>query len=293
MDDSLNVLQLPAAGRARAAFVKRVSDYLSRHEAENNLPLSVVVDIGDAATGRYQDARLWLAVDGGGSPHACLIWTPPFNLLTCYGDEPGARTVLLEALLDLGETPPGVTGPEPTAGEVAGWLARRSGVESERRMRQGVYRLTAVTPRPRAEGTIRRLQEADEGRFLPWLHAFAAEVGDQPRSAADIWRSFIDSATRRLLVYEVRGEPTCLVGVGGSTPNGRRIGPVYTPPEQRSRGYAEALVARVCQELLAAGTRFCFLYTDLDNPTANGVYRKVGFEQILESAEYELGARRA
>lgn len=290
MDDRLTVLQLPDPGRERTAFSKRVTDYLSRHEAENNLPLSVVADIATPAAGRYLGARVSLAVDDSGAPHSCLIWTPPFNLLVCYGDEPRGRTLLLEALSNLGETPPGVTGPEPTAGEVAGWLARRGGLESERRMQQGVYSLRAVTPGQRATGTVRQLQASDADRFVPWLHAFAAEVGDHPRSADEIWRTFMESATRRLLIYEVQGEPTCLVGVGGSTPNGRRIGPVYTPPEQRSRGYAEALVARVCQELLAGGTRFCFLYTDLDNPTANSVYRRVGFEQILESAEYRLRA---
>jgi len=49
-------------------------------------------------------------------------------------------------------------------------------------------------------------------------------------------------------------------GYGGRTPNGIRIGPSYTPPERRQRGYASALVAAACRlERLAAGNRFCFL----------------------------------
>ena len=39
------------------------------------------------------------------------------------------------------------------------------------------------------------------------------------------------------------GEVVSLAGVGSQTPNGVRIGPVYTPPEARNRGYASALVA--------------------------------------------------
>jgi predicted GNAT family acetyltransferase len=36
---------------------------------------------------------------------------------------------------------------------------------------------------------------------------------------------------------------------------------------------------------LAHGWRHCFLYTDLANLTSNGVYRKVGYEQVAEALD--------
>ena len=81
------------------------------------------------------------------------------------------------------------------------------------------------------------------------------------------------------------GGPVSLAGFGGGTPNGIRIGPVYTPPELRGRGYASALVAALSAELLAAGRRFCFLYTDLANPTSNRIYERIGYRRVCESAE--------
>ena len=74
-------------------------------------------------------------------------------------------------------------------------------------------------------------------------------------------------------------------GYGGETPNGIRIGPVYTPPEQRGHGYATGLVAEQSRSLLAGGRRFCFLYTDLDNATSNALYRRIGYRLVCESAE--------
>ena len=50
-----------------------------------------------------------------------------------------------------------------------------------------------------------------------------------------------------------------MCGVAGETPNGIRIGPVYTPTDLRGRGYASAVVAAVSQAELDAGRRFCFL----------------------------------
>jgi predicted GNAT family acetyltransferase len=32
------------------------------------------------------------------------------------------------------------------------------------------------------------------------------------------------------------------------------------------------------------------LYTQLANPTSNGIYRRIGYEPVLEVLRYELGA---
>jgi len=80
------------------------------------------------------------------------------------------------------------------------------------------------------------------------------------------------------------GRPVSLASFGNPTPNGIRIGPVYTPPEYRRRGYASALVAELSERLLA-GRRFCFLFTDLANPTANRIYEQIGYRRVCEAAE--------
>ncbi|OGO56238.1 MAG: hypothetical protein A2Z32_12645 [Chloroflexi bacterium RBG_16_69_14] len=77
-----------------------------------------------------------------------------------------------------------------------------------------------------------------------------------------------------------------MTGVGGPTPNGIRIGPVYTPPAVRGRGYASALVAAVSQAELDAGRRFCFLFTDLANPTSNHIYQAIGYEPVRDVDAY-------
>jgi predicted GNAT family acetyltransferase len=61
---------------------------------------------------------------------------------------------------------------------------------------------------------------------------------------------------------------------------------LYTPTEYRRHGYGTSLVAAVSSWLLAHGRRRCFLYTDLANPTSNSIYRRIGYRQVAESAEY-------
>jgi predicted GNAT family acetyltransferase len=87
---------------------------------------------------------------------------------------------------------------------------------------------------------------------------------------------------RRIFLWE-DAEPVSLVGVGGATPNGIRIGPVYTPPRFRGHGYASALTATVSQAMLDEGRRFCFLYTDLANPTSNKIYQAIGYKPVTDA----------
>jgi predicted GNAT family acetyltransferase len=77
-----------------------------------------------------------------------------------------------------------------------------------------------------------------------------------------------------------------LCGYGGRTPHGTRIGPVYTPPDLRARGYGSAVTAHATKEQLDGGRDYCFLYTDLSNPTSNKIYMKIGYERVCDSAEY-------
>ena len=51
------------------------------------------------------------------------------------------------------------------------------------------------------------------------------------------------------------------------------------------RGYASAITAALSTQLLASGRRFCFLYTDLANPTSNRIYRAIGYEHVCDAAE--------
>jgi predicted GNAT family acetyltransferase len=90
---------------------------------------------------------------------------------------------------------------------------------------------------------------------------------------------------RGVLLWEHDGEIVSFAGWGGPTPNGARVGPVYTPPELRGRGYATAATAELSRRLLASGRRFCFLYTDLANPTSNAIYERIGYRRVCESAE--------
>jgi predicted GNAT family acetyltransferase len=59
-----------------------------------------------------------------------------------------------------------------------------------------------------------------------------------------------------------------------------RVGPVYTPPGLRRRGYAGAVTAAVSRAALDAGADEVLLFTDLANPTSNSLYQRLGFQPV-------------
>lgn len=101
----------------------------------------------------------------------------------------------------------------------------------------------------------------------------------------------IDPALGGTWLWEVEGEPVALSGYRGRTPNGIRIGPVYTPPHARRQGYATALVATQSAWLLEQGRKLCFLFTDMANSTSNSIYRKIGYEKVGDVRRYGFTPR--
>jgi predicted GNAT family acetyltransferase len=65
-------------------------------------------------------------------------------------------------------------------------------------------------------------------------------------------------------------------GVAGAA----RVQAVYTPAGHRRRGYGAAVTAAATERALAAGAEHVVLFTDLANPTSNGVYRRIGYRPV-------------
>jgi predicted GNAT family acetyltransferase len=273
------------------AFLDAAGPLLLADEARHNLILGLAGTIRDTPE-RYPERRLWL-VHAAGRPVAAALQTPPFNLVLARPEDGRAAEALVDALA--GEDLPGVTGARPEAETFAALWAEQKGLVPRTSMVQGIYALEHVVPPPRPSGGPRAATPADRELLLRWWLAFAGEVAHEGApGAADAERSVehrLASADAGFLLWEDGGSPVSLAGWGGPTPNGIRIGPVYTPPELRGRGYATAVTAALSQRLLATGRSFCFLYTDLSNPTSNAIYERIGYVRVCESLEVAFDRR--
>ncbi|MCY7374290.1 MAG: hypothetical protein LH461_11440, partial [Spirochaetaceae bacterium] len=79
------------------------------------------------------------------------------------------------------------------------------------------------------------------------------------------------------------GERVHLTGANPPSFGVARLGPVYTPPAQRGRGWASNAVAEVSRRIQAEGARIC-LFTDQANPTSNAIYAALGYRPVVDMA---------
>src|SRR5262249_59329939 len=93
---------------------------------------------------------------------------------------------------------------------------------------------------PVPAGSRRPAEDAALPCVVEWIAAFVAESAhDEPSDPRDIAFRYYEQGG--LFLWD-DGGPVALAGFTGRTANGVRVGPVYTPPEQRRRGYATAAV---------------------------------------------------
>jgi predicted GNAT family acetyltransferase len=92
-------------------------------------------------------------------------------------------------------------------------------------------------------------------------------------------------------LWEAGGEPVAMAGATRQVAGMARIGPVYTPPAHRGRGYGSAVTAAASQRLIDDGTRDVVLFTDLANPVSNSIYQRIGYQAVEDRVSLEFAAR--
>jgi GNAT superfamily N-acetyltransferase len=237
----------------------------------------------------YDSFHMWI-VEEGGVPVGAALMTPPWNLVLADELRDGVAACLATAVRDSGLRVPGASGNRPTIDHfVAAWtdLTDR---HLELVQTHGVLELDALREIPQAQGAGREVTNADRDLLIAWIRSFADEAlaARPPGAVLDMVDRLLRDQGSGAWLWEKGGVPLSLSAFGGRTPNGIRIGPVFTPPEHRGRGYATSLVAEQSAWLLSIGHRFCFLHTDLANSTSNAIFQRLGYEQVTEAAVYRF-----
>jgi len=269
-----------------ASWLEAVLPLFLLDEARHNLHLGLAHTLVHHPA-VYPSKNLWSVEDTGRVVGAALQ-TPPHNLVLAQPAAEDATDLLADAIGSAGIDLPGVIGGLPEADTFASAWCAGTGDIARRVMGQGIYALTDVRDVPAAAGTSRTATTQDLELIETWIQAFEDEVvpealrGD-PAQRHRRLETTLGSDEEGIWLWEAGGQVVSLSGFGGPTPNGIRIGPVYTPPEHRARGYATTLVADLSRRQLADGRRFCFLHTDLANPTSNAIYVRIGYRRVCDS----------
>jgi hypothetical protein len=280
-----------------SAFLAVAGDHLAEQPVISTVVATTAQgSVAHRTEGTPQPERdWWLAVrDESGAVVGAGMRTAPFAPVPVFLlPMPQAAAVgVARALHERGEEVLGVNGALPAARVCAGELVRLRGgrVEVDRHTR--LHELGDLVVPASVPGGLVAATEGDLDLVMQWLHAFADDADHQagrppgamaheiPEQSAvhsrirdeGLW-FWVDGTGRRVHLSGLR-PPS--FGVA-------RIGPVYTPPDQRGRGWASNAVAEISRRITASGARAC-LYTDQANPTSNKVYAALGYRPVVDMA---------
>ena len=153
-----------------------------------------------------------------------------------------------------------------------------------------LYATSEIPVAPARSGSLRVAIEDDVSWLWRWMLAFAEEVRlTPPEREASEPTTIAAVGKGRILLWEEDGVARAMVGWRDTTDTSARIGPVFTPPQWRRRGYASASVAALTARLLREGRRSCRLFADVSNAAANEMYRRVGYRPVCMYQEFSFG----
>jgi predicted GNAT family acetyltransferase len=214
----------------------------------------------------------WTSPDG--KVAGVLLQTPPHPVLFS-SLPPEAVPAAVEALADRP-----ISGVNMAAGDIAEFAGARSVVQG---MRTRLHRLSRLTPPdPAPPGSARPATTDDRDLLIDWLAAFRGFVGDSPAGAAVV---IDDHLTYGGITLWIDGNAPVSMAIRSRPSVGMiRILTVWTPPDLRRRGYAAGATTAATRAALDDGATAVVLYTDLDNPTSNALYHRLGYRPVEDRA---------
>ena len=260
-----------------SAFLSENQAFIEQEETVNSLLLGLSIGLSKQ---QETEGSRFFSVQQTGDIQMVAINTPGRYLILTNPFLPEAIPTLIDHLIEKGIHYPGCIGPEGASLTFAyHWMEKRRG-SYEYEMKNLCYELREVIWPPKPAGQMRLGLEKDIPLLTQWFNNFVKEAMEQSESM-EVSRSIVEKkiADQLIYVWEVEGIICCMAAKARPTANGVSINYVYTPKEQRKRGYAAQLVAHLSQLILEDGYTFCTLFADAEFPSSNRIYQKIGYRE--------------
>ncbi|MEN9518228.1 MAG: hypothetical protein RLZZ381_816, partial [Cyanobacteriota bacterium] len=237
-------------------YYQTVQNYLLQQEAAHCLMLGLC-----SAQSLAEQPFLTVATQ---DQYICstAMRTPPHQLILSKSVSKEAIALIASDIVANSISLPGLISLKSEAITFAQLWQSLTGQSYRLNVAQRIYQLETVKTINYADGHLRLATQSDRSLLINWIKAFEVEaLGEQ--QTEQHYQNWCDLRISNNSLYLWQNNiPVSMAGCSGSTPNGIRINPVYTPPEYRRQGYASSCVAALSQTLLDLGNKYCFLFTD-------------------------------
>jgi predicted GNAT family acetyltransferase len=265
--------------------------FLMKRELENGLFLTILSNIKENFKHYGQEPPILTTITEDNEVKLISFRTPPYNQVLSFSLDLRTVDILIDALIVRESELPGVLGPKAESERFAKLWSEKQNLNYKIIMNERLYKLEEVSEETLGKRKFKLGDSTDEDLILQWGKEFMLEAlpeRDKEMIEGSLKRMRNRISENRIFLLFDKDKPVSMAQKAGKTPNGIGINGVYTPPSLRRRGYATECVAKLSQYLLDEGNNYCFLFTDLSNPTSNSIYQKIGYYPITDVDEYRF-----
>ncbi len=253
-------------------------------------PVQFTAELTTLRTSRWPTGQVLLSTFDGDALGAAVQMRE--SVLLVNGLPPASAKEAAAALAPVQPSLPATRGTASTATAFSEAWVDATGASVTTSFEEILYRLDEFDA-PVAVAGEPRLAGADDAELLAgWLDAFFVEAFGQPSNPSasrDVLRA-IGEAGGRIALWMVNGSPVAMARAHRSLLGMSRIGPVYTPPQERGHGFGAAITAEAVRQARRDNGRDVVLFADVANPVSNRIYRRLGFVPVAEHVQYAFSA---
>jgi GNAT superfamily N-acetyltransferase len=251
-------------------------------------PVEHTIELTFLAGARLPVDTFLMSVWDGETAVGAALQTPSYPL-ACNGIPVDVMDPVVTQLAGLRQGLVGVRGTRPSAIAFADAWHANTGQEARIGTEERLYRLGTLSAPPNVAGAPREGTAADHDLLMQWVQWFFEDAFGHGTN--DGREDFVDTSKRaghRFLLWDVDGTPVSMAMLRVPAAGVSRIGPVFTPRDQRGHGYGSAVTAAAVQLAHRNGTPDVVLFADLANPTSNAIYQRIGFEAVADSVRIDF-----
>jgi GNAT superfamily N-acetyltransferase len=256
-------------------FLLDAREFLSLNEDVYNSLVTVAKGSGDSL-GSFSPPYWYGAIaDGEGAIRACAIHAVPDGLICSDLDNSDACLIAGSVGQSL-RWPKRLSGPPSAVKALAKELQVLGSPKYDVHKEWTIYKIdSAPSPRSIATGSLRRATSDDEKLVRKWGRLYDVE---KP-AFTSIEDFFVRKLEREELYLWDSNGPRTVLSMSGKTQQGIRISAVFTPRENRGRGFASAATIAASNCALSQGLQFVTLHA-LTGDRAEHLYRRIGYVEI-------------
>ncbi len=267
-------------------FIKDNEKFILEKEWLNNL---MAGNYKDAVKEGLTEDWLLASVTDNGNTELIILLRKPWRMLMYSPTDNKSEELYRFAAENLYEIKPDLEGVN-TEKEISQIFAKEfckiAGKTPKVRFEMRILVLEKLTePRLRDDVIFRKAEIKDKEILKEYRRIFTEEALNETLTEEDLEKKFERHFEMGSYVLEKDGKIVATAISNRHLTKGKSIGNVFTPKEERGKGYAYNIVYRLSKEFLDSGLEYCVLFTDDSNPISNHVYEKIGYERRADTTE--------